>query len=114
MAPSLAPPPPRPDSLISPGDDLVRQVTLHRQRHWSLHGHVAPFAAAYAGWAYAWLFALDASEQTELCLISLAAVVVAQILLCLSCHWSVHVMAAMTCAKVGVRGDESWFFFFFL
>ena len=86
--------------MMSPGDDLVRRVTLHRHRHWLLHGHVAPFAVAYVAWAYAALFVMDGLQHKEPCFIALAAIGVLQILLCLSCHWSVHVLTAMTCAKV--------------
>jgi len=95
------------DALISPGDELVSRCTLYRARHWAWHGHVAPFVLAYAGWAYVWTFVASAGDHREPCLISLAAIGCVQILLCLSCHWSVHVMAAMTCGKVRQPGDAT-------
>ncbi len=87
-------------SLIAPGDELVSRVSLHRQRHWLFHGHVAPFAVFYAAWAYVWAFVLDYSELPEACAISAAVLGLLQVLVVLSCHWSVHVLVASTCSKV--------------
>ena len=94
---------PDPSSLISPGDELVRRVSLYRRRHWLLHGHVAPFGALYLAWAYYWLLSPGAGafeEHREPAFLSLAALGLLQVLLVLSCHWSVHVLAAMTCSRM--------------
>jgi cation-transporting ATPase 13A1 len=87
-------------SLVEPGDELVRYVALYRHRHWVLHGYAAPFVFFYAAWIYFWFTSLGLNEHWEGGFIGMAAIGIVQVLVCLSCYWSVHVLAWMTCAKV--------------
>ncbi|TRY63708.1 hypothetical protein TCAL_03617 [Tigriopus californicus] len=106
--------------LISPGDELVQWIGLYRERHWALHGHVGPFLVAYALWAYAWLFGWTGQLQAvaepdsdpgsvvgpapdlpwEAAMLILAGLGLLQILLCLTCYWSVDCLTFLTCARV--------------
>ena len=89
-----------PSNLISPGDELVSSVTLYRLRHWSLHGHIGPFFVLYAAWAYLWTIHFGVEGNLEPGMIAFAAIAMLQILLSLSCYWSVHVLGFLTCSQV--------------
>lgn len=115
--------------LIAPGDELVQWIGLYRERHWALHGHVGPFLVAYAGWAYAWLWAWNAESDLdhdpkpdldpddgesrpssvsafgpdlpmEAGMLILAGIGILQVLMCLTCYWSVDCLTFLTCARV--------------
>jgi cation-transporting ATPase 13A1 len=86
------------------GDELVQAVTLHTERHWLLHSYVCPFVPLYGTWIYAYLIGLadfgPLSENQEAGIIALVVIFLAQVLVVLTCHWSVHFMAWSTCSKV--------------
>jgi cation-transporting ATPase 13A1 len=58
----------------------------------------------YGTWFYAWLFGIadfgPFSENPEAGVIALVAIFLTQVLVVLTCHWSVHFMAWSTCSKV--------------
>ena len=89
---------------VVPGDELVRSVSLHVERHWLLHSYVCPFVPLYATWVYAWFVGITdfgpLADNPEAGIIALVVVFLAQVLVVLTCHWSVHFMAWSTCSKV--------------
>lgn len=87
--------------MISPGDDLVQSVSMYKDKHWIWHGHIGPFFAVYAAWLYIWSVQFGIQEYYEAGLISLAIIGLLQVLLCLSCYWSTHILAGLSCSKVG-------------
>lgn len=87
-------------SLVSTGDELVQSVTLYKNRHWLLHGHIGPFIPVYVTWIYFWVFKFGVSDHFEPGIFAFVAIGIIQILLCLSCYWSVHVLGLLTCTKV--------------
>ncbi len=86
--------------LVKADDELVDYVSLYVDRHWFIHAYVFPFVILYAAWFHAWLVADFYGHSLEAGLIALAAIFLLQVLLVLACHWSVHVMAFVTCSKV--------------
>ena len=86
-------------AVIQNQDQLIERITLYKDRHWLYHTYVFPFFfVLYPSWAY---YSFVVSElPLEACLIALVAIFLFQILMILSCMWSVHVMAAMTCNEV--------------
>lgn len=86
------------------GDELVQSVSLHIERHWLLHSYVCPFVPLYSCWIYAWFFGITdfgpLVDNQEAGIISLVVVFLAQVLVVLTCHWSVHFMGWSTCSKV--------------
>ena len=86
------------------GDELVKGVSLHSERHWLLHSYVCPFVPFYGSWIYAWFIGMSEfgplSENPEAGIIALVAIFLVQVLVVLTCHWSVHFMAWSTCSKV--------------
>ena len=87
-------------SLIKEGDPLVKRVQLYSEKYWLYHAYIFPFIVIYAIWAYAWLFEEFYGFPQEAGLISLAVIFFVQVVIVLACHWSVHVMALVTCSKV--------------
>lgn len=87
-------------SLIKSGDSLVQSVALYRDKHWLLHTYVLPFSVIYAIWFHAWLFGDFYGHSEEAGMIALAVTFVIQTIVVLACHWSVHIMAVVTCTKV--------------
>jgi cation-transporting ATPase 13A1 len=89
---------------VVPGDELVQGVSLHVERHWLLHSYVCPFVPIYATWVYAWFVGVadlgPLADSPEAGIIALVVVFLAQVLVVLTCHWSVHFMAWSTCFKV--------------
>lgn len=81
-------------------NDEIDYITLHSPRPVYLHGYVAPFLLIYSIWAYFWIFVIGVSEYYEAGLIAFAGIGIFQILICLFCHWSVHVKTFMTCSTV--------------
>lgn len=81
-------------------DELVDHVSLYTSMRLLFHGYVLPFILLYAGWVYAWICLYDFWEFYEAGMIGLAAIGCLQILLCLCCHWSVHIQCFLTCRKV--------------
>ncbi|KAK3922402.1 Manganese-transporting ATPase 13A1 [Frankliniella fusca] len=85
---------------ISAVDELVQSVTLHKPRPLLLHGYVFPFLVLYPAWLYGWLFVYGVSDHVEAGFTGLAGLGVLQVLICLCCHWSVHVRCFLTCGSV--------------
>lgn len=94
-------------TFIADGDELVSDIKLYRNRHWSLHFYVLPFVALYSVWMHAWLIEDFYGQSTEAGLIVLAAIFILQALVVLCCHWSVHIMAFVTCSQVRRPEDAS-------
>ena len=90
--------------MINSGDDLLTSVTLLNIRPWYTHYHILPYLALiYPTWIYMFFGQGYANTHYEVGLIVLAFLGLTQVLMCLSCYWSVHVMAFFTCSKV--KGD---------
>ena len=96
-------------AVIVDPDSLVAGVGLYRYRHWMYHGYVAPFLLfLYPLWAYLSLFGgleavgfvFDQPLPVEAAVIGAVVVAFFQVLMILSCMWSVHVSAFLTCTKV--------------
>jgi len=80
-------------------DDLVHKVTLHNPIPTILHGYSLPFIFLYAAWAYFLTFVYGIDEYLEPGCIVLAGIGLIQILVSLSCYWSVHVRTFLTCTS---------------
>lgn len=93
---------------INAVDDLVESVTLHTPRPLLLHGYIFPFLILYPAWLYGWLFVYGVGDHLEAGFTGIAALGVLQVLICLCCHWSVHVRCFLTCGSVSVgsRAEE--------
>ena len=83
--------------------DDIRSISLHNLRPVVLHGYVFPFIFLYSIWLYFWVGVYGINEYFEAGLIALAIVGCVQILVCLFCHWSVHVRCSLTCTAVSCR-----------
>ena len=95
-------------TLIKNEDPLVSKISLYIDRHWLLHAYVLPFFVLYGIWIQAWLFSDFYGHSVEAGLIFLAVVFLLQVLMALACHWSVHVMALVTCSKVKKPSEASF------
>ena len=80
-------------------DDLVSRVTLHVPRAAILHGYCLPFVVLYVAWFYCWIFVYVLDEYLEVGWLVMAAIGVLQVLVSLSCYWSVHARTLLTCAS---------------
>ena len=78
-------------------DDLVQKVTLHNPLPTVIHGYSLPFVFLYGIWFYCWVFVYGTEEYFEAGWIVLAGIGIVQILVSLSCYWSVHVRTLLTC-----------------
>ena len=79
----------------------VKEITLYRPLPVYLHGYVVPFVVLYAAVLAVWSHVYDGlGEHWEALLIILATVAVVNVLVVLSCVWSVHFRAFLTCRKV--------------
>lgn len=81
----------------------VREISLYRPLPVYLHGYLIPFLLVYAAVLLGWSQVYGLTEHWEALLISLAAVAVLNVLVILSCVWSVHFRAFLTCQKVRKR-----------
>nr|CAG4646019.1 EOG090X00J5 [Macrothrix elegans] len=81
-------------------DDLVHSVTLYRELPTIFHGYSLPFITLYGIWLYLWIFVYEIGQYFEPALIALVGIAVLHILVSLSCYWSVHIRAFLTCSKV--------------
>jgi len=93
-------------SLIEQSDDLVSSVDLYKSRHPLLYGYTSPFLLLYLGWLYTWFVVYGYEEWLEAGAIIGAILFISNILVLLSCYWSVHFLAFMTCTKVK-KGDTN-------
>ncbi|XP_062514963.1 endoplasmic reticulum transmembrane helix translocase-like [Corticium candelabrum] len=82
-----------------PVNDDVESISLHVKRPLWLHAYIAPFLVIYLVWLYGAVVWIGLSEHWELTFILLAAIGIVQILVSLSCFWSVHINCAFTCRK---------------
>ena len=94
-------------SFIKEGDPLVKRVQLYSEKYWLYHAYIFPFIVVYAIWTYAWLFEDFYGFPHEAGMISLAVTFFVQVVIVLACHWSVHVMALVTCTKVNHPNAEN-------
>ncbi|XP_033096943.1 manganese-transporting ATPase 13A1-like [Anneissia japonica] len=85
--------------MASSVDDVIASLTPVILRPTILHGYVAPFAVIYICWFYCLVFIYGINEYFEAGMIAVAGIGCLQILVCLFCHWSVHVRSFLTCAK---------------
>ena len=85
----------------------VREISLYRPMPVYLHGYVVPFLALYGAVLLGWSQVYGLTESWEALLISLAAVAVLNVLVVLSCVWSVHFRAFLTCKKVRERNTNA-------
>lgn len=81
-------------------DENVQSISLHKSLPIVVHGYILPFMILYATWFYGWVFVYGVDDYYEPGLIVLAFIGVAQILVCLSCYWSVHIRAVLATLKV--------------
>ena len=87
-----------PDALKSL-DDLVHKVTLHNPLPQIVHGYSLPFIFLYSAWFYCWVFVYGVEEYNEAGWIILASIGLIQVLVSLSCYWSVNVRTFLTCVN---------------
>ena len=78
----------------------VKEISLYRPLPVYLHGYVVPFLGLYGAVLLTWSQIYGLEENWEALLICLAAVAVLNVLVVLSCVWSVHFRAFLTCRKV--------------
>lgn len=83
-------------------DELVQSVSCYNPRPLILHGYLGPFVSLYLVLIYSYLTKSAEVELQETWLIAVAALVAAQILSYLCCHWSVHIKCFLTHSKVRV------------
>ena len=88
-------------NFITPGDDLVRDVSLYVKRKPLFHGYALPFLVFYGAGFFAWTKYFDADQYDAAIIIS-SAIGVCHILTILFCFWSVDVKCWLTCSKVSV------------
>ncbi|GAV07712.1 hypothetical protein RvY_17520-2 [Ramazzottius varieornatus] len=79
-------------------DSLVRQVIPYVEKPLWLHGYMTFFLPIYGFWAYTSL--MTDLLAVEMAMILLAGIGVLQILVVLSCIWSVAIRCALTCTQV--------------
>ena len=92
-------------NLIDQSDELVSSVGLYRSRHPLLHGYTSPFIPLYLSWLYMWFTGYGYEEWLEAGAVIGAVLVILNILVILSCYWSVHFLALMTCSKVDPKNS---------
>lgn len=95
-------------------DNLVQYVQLYKPVPTVLQGTVLPFMIIYLVQFYTWIFVYGFEEYYEAGFLLVALVAVFQILLCLSCYWSVHVQCILACTGVSPCDDSylySWILF---
>ncbi len=80
-------------------DELVQKVSLHNPLPTIIHGYSLPFIFLYGVWFYCWVFVYGVEEYQEAGWIALAGIGLVQVLVSLSCYWSVHVRTFLTCAN---------------
>ena len=62
-------------------------------------GYTSPFLLLYLTWLYIWSVVYGVEEYWEAGIIVFVILGLLHILLLLCCHWSVHIMALMTCSS---------------
>lgn len=79
-------------------DELVQKVSLHNPLPTIVHGYSLPFIFLYGVWFYCWVYVYGVEEYQEAGWIALAGIGLIQVLVSLSCYWSVHVRTFLTCS----------------
>jgi len=79
--------------------DEVQYIELYKHLPVLLHGYVTPFIFLYILIFSLWTF-YGFFDYFEIGCIILAISGVIQVLVCLACHWSVHIAASVTCKKL--------------
>nr|CAG4647645.1 EOG090X00J5 [Moina brachiata]SVE92838.1 EOG090X00J5 [Moina brachiata] len=85
-------------SRLKVSDELVQKVSLHIPLPTLIHGYSLPFIFLYGAWFYLWVFVYGVEEHLEAGWLALAVIGIIQILVSLSCYWSVHVRTLLTCS----------------
>ena len=80
--------------------DEVLSIELFKSSPLLLHGYVVPFICLYTIYFSIWIFVYGMFNYFEVGCIILAFLGIVQILVCLACHWSIHVRAKLTARKV--------------
>ncbi|XP_022101040.1 manganese-transporting ATPase 13A1-like [Acanthaster planci] len=88
--------------------DEIQSISLHNLRPVVFHGYIFPFIFLYGIWLYFWVGVYGINEYFEAGLIALAIVGCIQILVCLFCHWSVHVRCSLTCTTENDPYKAEW------
>lgn len=85
----------------------VQEISLYKPLPLVLHGYVIPFLLLYLLVLLTWsqVYGEAAGENWEPLLIAFAVVAALNVITVLSCVWSVHVRAALTCRKVKGSGS---------
>lgn len=78
----------------------VQYTELYKASHVIFHGYVLPFLILYFFFFPTWIFYYGIFEYFEIGCIITAVFGVLQVLVCLSCHWSIHARAKLTCSQV--------------
>lgn len=80
--------------------DEVQYVELFVSSHVLNHAYVGPFLVLYGLFFPTWIIKFGFFDNFEIGCIILAILGIIQVLVCLACHWSVHIRARFTCSKV--------------
>ncbi|XP_071487293.1 endoplasmic reticulum transmembrane helix translocase-like [Diadema antillarum] len=89
-------------------EEGIESVTPYNLRPLVLHGYIFPFIFVYIAWLYLLVIVYGVSDYLEAGLIVLAGIGCVQILVCLFCHWSIHVRCSLTCRKESNPFDADW------
>ncbi|XP_030853617.1 manganese-transporting ATPase 13A1 [Strongylocentrotus purpuratus] len=89
-------------------EEQIESVTSYNLRPLVLHGYIFPFVFIYIAWLYMLVIVYGVNDYLEAGLIVLAAIGCVQILVCLFCHWSIHVRCSLTCRKESNPFDADW------
>lgn len=92
--------------MAAPIDSNIQSISLHKSIPIVLHGYIWPFMVAYALWLYFWVVVYGTEDYWEPGLIALAGIGIVQILVCLSCYWSVHIRARLACLSVSMYWNQ--------
>jgi hypothetical protein len=77
---------------------ILKMLQMISGKKKKTHTYVLPFFVLYGIWIQAWLFSDFYGHSVEAGLIFLAVVFLLQVLMALACHWSVLVMALVSCS----------------
>ena len=102
--------PPKMSSLIEANHELISRVVLYRAKSPLLYGYTSPFFLLYSIWLYLWIVVYGYENYLEVGGIVGAVLVLVNVLMVLCCHWSVHIMAVMTCTKLSEKNisEATW------
>ncbi|KAJ8038836.1 Manganese-transporting ATPase 13A1 [Holothuria leucospilota] len=94
--------------MAPPVNEEIESLSFHNRRPLLFHGYIFPFILLYLVWLYQWILVYGVWDYFEAGLIAFAVIGCVQILVCLFCHWSVHVLCSLTCTKVPNPKDAGW------